>query len=149
MDDLIYLIVLIAWVVFAFYRKSQKKAGAEKEPQPRPEARGESFPFPTLDDILRGDEPAPAMEPVPATRKYTTDGEVPVLKETAFEMEYNRRGITSVEEMDRPFTLAEQERFVAKDNEVLPEDHLNDDRKTRIDLRQAVIYSEILNRPYV
>jgi hypothetical protein len=149
MDDFIYLIVLIAWVVFAFYRKSQKKSQAARETQRRPEARSESMPFPTLEEILLGKEPAREVEPLPATEPFTTDGMAPELKETAFEREYNRRGITSIEEMDKPFTMKDRKPSDIQEDEVLLENEVLENLKARVDLRQAVIYSEILNRPYV
>ena len=70
----------------------------------------------------------------------------PVLKETAFEREYKLRGITSIEELVNategkgPITV-----------KVLDEDQkeeYGDDWRKDFDLRQAVVYAEILNRPY-
>ncbi len=152
MDDFIYLIVLIAWVVFAFYRKSQKKSEAARQAsQQQPVPRSGPAPFPSLEEILLGTEPVPdeEPEPVPATRQFTTDGIPPVLRETSFEREYNLRGITSIEEMDKPFTMEKSGQVILPEDEVLSEDYKEAEWRARVDLRQAVIYSEILNRPYV
>lgn len=149
MDDFIYIIALIAWVVFAFYRKTQKKNEAAREDQRRSQPRGESTLFPTLDEILRGDEPEPEIAPVPVSRSYNTDGMAPELKETAFEREYNRRGITSIEEMDKPLVMKSTKPFAVPDDEILQENSVTEDWRARVNLRQAVIYSEILNRPYI
>ncbi|MCU0369929.1 MAG: hypothetical protein MUC31_00805 [Bacteroidales bacterium] len=150
MDDFIYLLVLIAWVVFAFYRKSQKKGEAARRAQQRQDQPpAESIPFPTLEEILLGKEPVPEPEPVPAAGTYTTDGIPPVQGETAFEREYNLRGITSVEEMDRPLFMEKSKQSDIQEDEILVEDLREKEWMAKIDLRQAVIYSEILNRPYV
>ena len=149
MDDFIYIIALIAWVAFAFYRKSQKKSEAAKEIQRRPQPQSESTPFPTLQEILLGKESDPEVEPVPASRSFTTDGIPPVLGETAFEREYNRRGITSIEEMDKPLTMKKTQITDIQEDKMLEENIAIEDWKAKVDLRQAVIYSEILNRPYV
>lgn len=150
MDDYIYIIALIAWVVFAFYRKSQKKGEAAREAGRRPQQRDQSGPFPTLEEILLGKEPVPEEEPVPEPAwTYTTDGMAPEMKETLFEKEYNRQGITSIEEMDKQFNISTGMADNIQKDEVLIEDHTGEDWKSKVDLRQAVIYSEILNRPYV
>jgi hypothetical protein len=152
MDDFIYLIVLIAWVVFTFYRKSQKKSEAARQArQQQPDPHGGPASFPTLEEILLGKEPVPEEEPepLPAAGPLTTDGAPPVLKETSFEREYNLRGITSIEEMDKPFTMEKSRQVILQEEEVLLEDYKEEEWRARVDLRQAVIYSEILNRPYV
>ena len=151
MDDFIYLIVLIAWVVFAFYRKSQKKSEAARQArQQQPGPRSGPASFPTLEEILLGTEPVPEEEPEPLpAAPLTTDGTPPVLGETSFEREYNLRGITSIEEMDKPFTTEKSKQVILQEEEVLLEDYKEEEWRERVNLRQAVIYSEILNRPYV
>jgi hypothetical protein len=150
MDDYIYIIALIAWVVFAFYRKSQKKSQAAREAGRQPQQRDQSRPFPTLEEILLGKEPVPEAEEVPEPAwTYTTDGMAPEMKETLFEKEYNRQGITSIEEMDKQFNISAGIADNIQKEEVLIEDHEGDDFESKVDLRKAVIYSEILNRPYV
>jgi len=148
MDDIIYLIALIAWVAFAFYRKSQKKAEAAKQVQPVPPPRDISSPFPTMKDIF-GEEPSIELEPVPVTKPATTDGMAPQLVETDFEMEYKRRGIRSVEEVDNQYFLKNIEHADLQEDESQDEIYMIKDCRARFNLRQAVIYSEILNRPYV
>jgi len=148
MEDFIYLIALFAWVAFAFYRKSQKKSEAARREQPRPQPRDISSPFPTMKDIF-GEETSIEVVPVPVTQTSTTDGMAPKLEETAFEKEYKRRGISSIEEMDTPFFMKKTEQADLQDDELFTENDKVEDWRARVDLRQAVIYSEILNRPYV
>ena len=155
MDDVIYLIVLIAWVVFAFYRKSQKKDAAAREAQRRARPEGESTPFPTLEEILLGEEPVTsnetAYEPatVPSSGTYKTDGIPPVLSQTSFEREYRLRGIESVEELGRPFEMNKIEVIDIQEDDENTDRNVTEEWRARFDLRQAFIYSEILNRAYV
>jgi len=147
MDDVIYIIVLIAWVLFAFYRKSQKKKGPDTEPGQSPRPRSKNSPLPTLEEILLGREPEPEPEPAPVP--VLSDGMSPKLNETAFEKEYNLMGITSVEELDKPFSFEKFKHAERQEDEVFVQEDEPDDRSHAFNLRQAVIYSEILNRPYV
>lgn len=151
MDDLIYIIVLIAWVLWAFYRKSQKKNQPAREAPRKNQEQPDHEVFPTLEEILLGreKEPVPEPQPVVFSPATSTDGVAPVLKETSFEMEYNQRGITSIEELDKPMTFMEAKTNVQ--GEVISDEEDDDTRlwRNRINLRHAVIYSEILNRPYV
>jgi hypothetical protein len=147
MEDFIYVIALIAWVAFAFYRKQQKKAEADRKMQGRPARQTEPGPGQTWQEILLGE--VPAVEPEPATTTVITDGMSPVLQETSFEKEYNLRGIHSIEEMDKNFRMADFKpgEFEKKiESEVYPE---RQEWIEKVDLRRAVIYAEILNRPYV
>jgi hypothetical protein len=148
MEDYIYLIALIAWVAFAFYRKSQKKAEAAQRGQPGPQPRDIPAPFPTMQDIF-GEEPSIDVEPVPVTQTATTDGMAPEYEETAFEKEYKQRGIRSVEEVDNQYFIKNSESADLQEDELPEENGMIKDWRARVDLRQAVIYSEILNRPYV
>ncbi len=151
MDDLIYILALIAWVIFAFYRNSQKKAEKARQAQ-RQKPRPEQMPLPTLEEILLGKEPAyepePEPEPVPEPVIVMSDGTSPVLRETSFEKEYNLRGIASIEEMDKPFRT--ETRMAAAESKDEEDEAAPAWRESLRDFnpRQAVIYSEILNRPY-
>ncbi len=148
MEDFIYLIALIAWVAFAFYRKSQKKSEAARKEQQRTQPRDIPSPFPSMKDIFSEDPYAEAL-PVPVTQASTTDGMAPQLEETEFAKEYKLSGISSVEEMDSPLILKKAESTDIQEDKISEENILIRDWRARVDLRQAVIYSEILNRPYV
>jgi hypothetical protein len=71
----------------------------------------------------------------------------PVLKETAFEREYKLRGITSIEELDRATEGKGPVMIKLQEEEEEVEESAYDWRQD-FDVRQAVIYAEILNRPY-
>jgi hypothetical protein len=148
MEDYIYLIALIAWVVFAFYRKSQKKGETSRPGQTVPQPENVPSPFPTIREIFGGE---PAVEPQPAPVAWTlgNDGMAPVMVETEFEKEYKRSGISSVEEINSPLLMDQMESVDIEENEVMEENDFRKEFRAGIDLRRAVIYSEILNRPYV
>jgi hypothetical protein len=148
MEDFIYIIALIAWVVFAFYRKSQKKAEEARKTQTRRQPDGPSKPFPTLEEILMGKEVIMEEEEEPYFEEpVLSDGMSPVLKETAFEREYKLRGITSIEELDRATEGKGPVMIKLQEEEEEVEESAYDWRQD-FDVRQAVIYAEILNRPY-
>jgi hypothetical protein len=148
MEDYIYLLALIAWALFAFYRKSQKKRVNKGEMTGMPPRQGRTTGLPTLEEILLGEEPV-IPEPATASAPAWTEGMSPVLDETAFEKEYKKRGISSIEELDKPMNMAPQDLSEIQKSEIGSEDEGIGERSTIIDLRKAVIYSEILNRPYV
>lgn len=146
MDDLIYLIVLIAWVLFAFYRKSQKKKQPARPVTGTSRPPAESSQLPTLEEILMGEPSYP--EPEPEFEPAMSDGMSPVIGETSFEKEYNKKGIRSIEEMDIPFYLSGRDDRIAAKNDILLEEDKESELEAKVNLRQAVIYAEILNRPY-
>jgi hypothetical protein len=149
MDDVIYIIVLIAWVLFAFYRKSQKKKGPVTGPVQPPRPQNDTSTLPTLEEILLGRGPEIKPEPEPVPVPVLSDGMSPRLNETAFEKEYNKLGITSIEELDKPFSFDKYKHAEIQEDEVFIEGNEPDDHLHVFNLRQAVIYSEILDRPYV
>ncbi len=151
MDDFIYLLVLIAWVIFAYYRRSQKKAEEARKVASRPRPGEPARPLPTLEEILMGEEPyaedEPVPEPVATAPMFRREQTSPA--ETAFEREYNLRGITSLEELDKPIGLSievQPEPVVEGYSEGWQPVYASEIRNN---IRQAVIYAEILNRPYV
>lgn len=149
MEDFIYIILLIAWVAFAFYRKSQKKAQAAQTADTEPDTPVDHKPMPTLEELLMGlDEPLeekPASTPLPNVYKPAV---APVYKETAFEKEYKKRGITSIEELDKPLKSKKVSEPILLEELPETETVIFNPEDLRQNIRQAVIFSEILNRPY-
>ena len=149
MEDFIYIIVLIAWVAFAFYRKSQKKNETARRTQQSREPRNESSPFPSLEEILLGTKPGPEPEPLTDTETDTTELIPQEMRKITLEEEYKRRGMTSVgQRAQSPDKKKPEVTEMQEDEYDLEGDELEDWR-TNLDLRKAVIYSEILNSPYV
>ena len=56
MENFIYLIILIAWIVFALYRQSQKKKAQGRPPASRQAAANENRSFQSLEEIFFGDK---------------------------------------------------------------------------------------------
>jgi hypothetical protein len=88
-------------------------------------------------------------EPEPEPQVIMTDGMSPVIKPTSFEKEYNLRGISSVEQTDNRFKMPEVFKASGTNAEGPEEEGTREEWLEKVDLRRAVIYAEILNRPYV
>jgi hypothetical protein len=151
MEDLIYFILLIAWVVYAFYRRSQKRSARASRPVSGREPEAGASPQPTLEDILFGEEEEiPSPGPYQGKTTWIDEGEYsPQPVETSFEREYNLQGITSVEERVATTKINEIRLSDLKNDEISGQEDMKDPAHEIFDPRKAVIYSEILNRPYV
>jgi hypothetical protein len=150
MEDLIYLILLMAWVVFALYRRSQKKNATARKASAQPEPQQDFKPMPTLQEILFGEEESYPGRAIPSPVTAADEGSYsPEPVETDFEKEYARRGIISVERQARASQMSEIQQSDLQRDEISDEIDTSDKKKDYFDLRKAVIYSEILNRPYV
>lgn len=148
MDNFIYVIALVAWAAFALYRKSQKKAEAARKEQQRPQSREIISPFPSMKDIF-GEASYGEVLTFPGAPAVVTDGMAPQLQETEFAEEYKKRGISSVEELDPPSWMRDHEVAEIQDDELSEGDEFKIACRQGFNVRQAVIYSAILNRPYV
>ena len=154
MEDLIYLVLLIAWAVFAFYRQSQKKKAAarsaESKPAPPPpesEPSGKSW-----EEILFGEE-------VPEEHEIEYEPEKQVelasAKKTAafepisLEQKYMRQKIESLEDPLVQERMGKGKPILLEDDEDQQKGVMDLDTFMKdFDLRKAIIFSEIINRPY-
>jgi len=159
MDDLIYILFGIAWIAVAIYRYNQKKkAGTSPQPQPYEEPEDEPKRFrdagEILEELLLNNQAEPNPDPFyqelePPTPKPIEEFQ-PAGDTYSFENEYDRLGIQSIEEVTLEPDIRTKE-FDA-DSPILLEDITNEENRTEkpfhIDIKKAVIYSEILNRPH-
>jgi hypothetical protein len=159
MDDLIYILALVAWVGYAFYKNSKKvkknmpgRQEAESAPQ-KPDFRT------LLEEMLMGEEArqAPWTEQQPPVTKgaYEYGNYEDVLEkipEGPYET-FENQSLETVESLE----VADPERAVMYNyNESLQQmspiyaDTGTEEGRVReaFDLRKAVIYSAVLNRPY-
>lgn len=147
MDDLIYILVIVAWAAFAIYRRSQAKKTAGKTAPPA----GRRIPIPTIDDIFMDDE-AQSMESIPSKPSWKREaatyyGRHPDSQEgTSLEEAFG-----SAETMDAEIKPGPGQSSIPTSLETTvhgesPDD--SDDAES-FDGRQAVIFSEILKRPYL
>jgi hypothetical protein len=165
MDDLIYLLLFLAWAAFAFYRNSQKKkqraaqrTGSTRQQVDNEDLQEERSPGSLLEEILMGEQEERTIEepylesdiPESKSRIYS---EAPVMEEEKgpvdFDDEYNLRGITSVEELDLETGKDESDKG-EKAGQSIKVVTFDEDQNGPFDfdLRKAVIYSEILNPRY-
>jgi hypothetical protein len=152
MEDLIYIIVLIAWALYAFYRRSQKKQAGRKIAGPAPERAGEQDqdPLPTLEEILFGETEKSIGRGIHQTVPTYEEGSYsPKMEEPEFAREYQRKGIESVELNSLKAASNKITRSEIQKNEISDELNMKESSDEAFDIRKAVIYAEILNRPYV
>ena len=150
MEDLIYLVILIAWAIFAFYRQSQKKKAAARAAGDEPVQPMEEHRQRTWEEILFGeevieaDEKEPAREELPPRWQKATSYE-PI----SLEQMYMNKKAESLEDPRVQQRMEKEKASRAKEEKqkkkAVEKQHplLSD-----FDLRKAVIFSEILRRPY-
>lgn len=148
MEDFLPILIGIIWVAYTLYSKGQKK----KNVRPRTtEPNQEERPASILEQILMGEQIKP---PQPYTDYFRM--EEPAVEET------QKKEVTPLKLTPRPFLSEElgsykgEGQSVSKNysklgktiEEILRE---NDEEieEHEFDLKKAVIYSEVLNAPYI
>lgn len=157
MENLIYILIGIAWVAYSLYSARQKaiqkqqKAGmppagpSESSPLPIPRSQGEGKSL--FDEILREltGEPRPVPQvsrpvvtPVPASYQKS-NAEYESFKEST--------RYTPVSNLQADFPRNESEDML-KTQKLAEQITKDESPERRFNLREAVIYSELLNRKY-
>lgn len=154
MEDYIYILIGVIWIAASVYRASQKnkkKAPQQKQASsPAPSGERDDKPVRSLlEELFDGQqiripepvvtEVEPEPEPVPpqasSDRKYTR----------SFEKEYSKVGFSSLEKVSREGSSSlnkyKQEKHKKKNKKKYT-------RPSPVDLRKAIIYKAILERPY-
>ncbi len=156
-EDFIYILIGIIWIAFSIYKGfkgSQKKKAEslttedhyEEEPGDVSETKVRKSVFDSfLEEIIKQDEPVP-HSPVEvnkeseSTARYEDHVSSVTSSYDDFHEESNYPGQTDVYNEERTATKpTKQEKLIT---------YLPRRRRPRIDLKKAVIYSEILNRRY-
>ncbi|MCF8295957.1 MAG: hypothetical protein K9J13_00310 [Saprospiraceae bacterium] len=142
MEKFIYLLIGIGWIVYSIYKRSQKQAAKQTH---QPSSQNQTSPKSLLEELLLGEDfkniPIETDESDLPYRNQIHDEEA-ISFNQAFEKTSNINKTYS----KTPLTRIQQK---TQDIEQAVEDEainlldLND-----FDLRKAVIYSEILKRPY-
>ena len=146
MEELLPILIGIVWLAYALYNRAQKKKNAGR-PQlaEKKENRSPSF----IEQLLMGEEPA-------QSQPYETYEE---LVETEPEkLEFDEE--FPIKEKPTPFLKKELADFVYEGQSSTYNENILENAVTEIqsgvkteagdfDLRKAVIYSEILNAPYI
>jgi hypothetical protein len=148
MDELIYILVLVAWVAYSIFNAKQKKKQKEQQaksapkPQPQYETAEPQKPKRSVLEDLFGEE---FFEELQVEEEVSYKKEVPV-KEPALTSYQPQAPEKPDEEV---YKSASQLIREMKDEEMESITVDGDENPVKgFDLRKAVIYSTILERPY-
>ncbi|MFZ4547127.1 MAG: hypothetical protein ACOYN4_06825 [Bacteroidales bacterium] len=157
MGDYIYILIGIIWVVYSLYSASQKAAQKKQDTGLPPRGPSQSSPLPIpgnqgggkslLEDIFR--ELTGETKPIPQpTRAYTAQPTVqPVQAQRTTETIKSSTRYTNISGLATDFPQNEQNGDKisgANDRQNMK----NESIAKKFDLREAVIFSELLNRKY-
>jgi len=147
MEELLPVLIGIIWVAYTLYNKGQKKKVIK---QPHGSEKSESKPLSLFEQILMGEE-------IKVSQPYVDYSEPEVLTPAPIkEIKYDKQ-----KKSPRPFLVEELNQFGGEgqsvssfaQNEKTIEDILNEQdlelAEIDFDIRKAIIYSEILNPPYI
>jgi len=147
-EDFIYIIIGLLWVAFSFYN-AKKKKNAKKDPAPANKQKSmlESL----LNEMGYEDNKNDSALSEPVQEVYKSEDE-PIQTEAASEIfsydddyeESNSESTIDVitQELNTPIKTVDNNLTKVKTNSTIKK------TKNKIDLRKAVIYSEILKRVY-
>lgn len=141
MDDFIYILIGAAWLAFTIYSKNQKKKNKKLErnnsqTETKPQKEGISSLF---ESLLSGEEINAQQNHYDENIEQSNI--IPSLSEVNYSENLSQFQETSPEIFEKP----EDENDV--DNIIIKEEIINGN-DIDFNLRKAVIYSEILKRPY-
>jgi hypothetical protein len=134
MDDIgniLYILVMLAALIFSAYKKQKKAKRPMQMPDDHPQQEGE----PMVEEDVFEELRELFQQPKPKAR--------PVVQEVKVEKKEVPLHMQRKEEPKKP-NLPKEEPVEL----ISVEDESSEFDKEQIDLRQAVIYSEILKRPY-
>lgn len=159
MEELLPLIIGILWLVYTFYTKGQKKKSAERTPAGRKAADKPSFleqllagegiqlesPEPEYDDETYHYEPIDEPEPVASREEIGKSS--PFLN-----MELSGYVEEGQSQFKEAFAIDEKEEFIHDEIEDVEVYNLRSELSLEMhdfDLRKAVVFSAILEAPYI
>ncbi len=146
-EEIIYVVIGVLWIAYSIYKGTQKgKAKSKRNQTPTDAEEKKKSVFDTfLDDILAKEEPVlytpPAEDIVTAEKEVESE----VVKEKVFSYDDYYEESNYQERFSVTESKLESDIKIEVEPTILPSKKR---KKPRIDLRKAVIYSEILNRRY-
>lgn len=151
MEDFIYILIGVLWLGASIYRASQKKKEKEKAKNPanvppQSESR-ESKARSLIEELLGGQEvnvPEPEVQEVIYAEPVVMEVDDHGLSKS-FQNEYAKKGFGSLESLSAE-GVSSLNRIDFKDQMPLQENKPS--KQITIDLRKAIIYQAILERPY-
>jgi len=141
-EDIIYVVIGVLWIAYSIYKGTKKgRAKSRKEQTPTdPEEKKKSVFDTFLDDILAKEEPV--LYTPPAEDTITAEEKV---EEKVFSYDDDYEESNHQERFNVIKDKPESDIKIETEPTIVPS---RKRKKPRIDLRKAVIYSEILNRRY-
>lgn len=144
MEEFLPLIIGIVWLVYTIYNKSKKKGAKQQHPEVTQETPISSF----FEQLFTDKE---TLKPQPYGLYESDEENLPVeeYEQVAYEPEEESSPFLKTELAD--FMYEGQSATITSDNHLMEE---NEDEeyqinRTDFDLRKAIIFSEILNAPYI
>jgi len=153
MEELIYIIIGVIWLAATIYKASQKKKQQPLPNKAAPDAYAEktdvSATRSLLEQLLEGQQ---LSVPEPEVTEMEIQYDEPMVAEaeerqykSAFQNEYARRGFKGLEALSgEGVSSLGQITFT----DIMKEADKKAGGPVKIDLRKAIIYSAILERPY-
>lgn len=150
MEELLSIVVLVLWIVLSIYNKNRKKKQESVAKKPAQHEEGQETvirkPRSILEQILLGEEPG--IFPYDESTEPQFDENHKTIN-TYQGKQVITSGVTQSAEYDfNPVKEGGSGGLTSLSNIETPENDYKE-QVTAFDLRQAVIYSEILKRPYV
>jgi hypothetical protein len=147
MEDYIYILIGVIWLAAGIYKASKKKKTQAVKADEATPAAGQTSAVPKVKSLLEqilADQGIKVPEPVEYSEETFEETEK-VEAAGRFQSEYTRLGFSALERVSAE--------GVSSTNRISFTDHmkLNKQRPKRpikIDLRKAIIYQAILERPY-
>ncbi len=150
MDDYIYILLAIAWIAFTIYSQKQKKNKQQQKAKPQQQTQKDVKSY--FEEILLGNvsspDPIPA-EPVIHEEIYEPVSGYKTSENIQPEYEFLEEGSQLSEEyFDQNSAIEKPEIQIEEKSEIKIQEEYENIEYLDFDIRKAVIYSEILKRPY-
>jgi hypothetical protein len=156
MEDVIYIVLGLLWLVFTFYTQSRKRKQREAQ-KSKPTAQSSETPKSFFEQIFT-EAPSPVEldeEPIPEADLIQTEVIQDKRIRSTFEEEYEKMGIKSLEDTElriQNFKAEESGKINLEKKHGFESEFESDFDKEEgleFDLKKAVIMAEILERPYL
>ncbi len=158
MEDLIYILLGLLWLVFTFYSQNKKRKEKQLKAEQQQEQEEDSSKS-ILEDIFGNMEEEPkkieVIEPAPRSKTFKKN----------FEDQYKDLGIDSVEKTGKNYhtkavnpiketsilkqNIIEKQEIVSKINKIRSFNGKSKKGNNNFDLRKALIYQAIMDTPYI
>ncbi len=142
MDNFIYILLVIALIIYSFYKNEKKRSNKEKTlpNQPEAENHSKSSTRAILEEILLGEDlKTNILQP-----EQTFE---PITEQTVNKSLSSEQKEKEPTQQKSPI-IKEQKKDIRKNILLENEEKTNEYNHLNFDLKKAVIFSEILKRPY-